>query len=199
MSVFDLLKSNKKQATRQLINAKSIDETGVETYKKEYLVYFLIKPLNIAVLSETNIRSRVLSLMNILKEVEAAEIACINSRETFEENKLYLKQRIAEENNPHVRELLQKDEAFLDRIQIQTASAREFLIMLRFRDRDVDTSEVRISISRIEKMLKEQGFMAKLASKEDIKRIFAVYFVQNLTQVYFDDYNGERWVKADVM
>ena len=125
MSVFDLLKSNKKQATRQLINAKSIDETGIETYKKEYLVYFLIKPLNIAVLSETNIRSRVLSLMNILKEVEAVEIACINSRETFEENKLYLKQRIAEENNPQVRELLQKDEAFLDRIQIQTASARE--------------------------------------------------------------------------
>lgn len=88
-----------------------------------------------------------------------------------------MKKRLEEETEPKVRELLSKDLAFLDRIQIQTASAREFLLILRFYESAADNMDV--------------------AAKEDIKRIFAVYYVQNLTQVYFDDYDGEHWVKGD--
>lgn len=197
MSLLDLLKNKNKKSTRQEIGAKLINSTGVETYKKEYLVYFLIKPSNIAVLSETNIRGKILSLMTVLKEVESIEISCINSRESFEDNKINLKNKLAEEKNPKVRELLEKDQAFLDRIQIQTASAREFLVIIRFRENQSELNDIKAGISRIEKLLKENGFIAKHAGKEDIKRIFAVYFVQNLTQVYFDDYDGERWVKGD--
>ena len=49
----------------------------------------------------------------------------------------------------------------------------------------------------VEKLLKDEGFSARLAGKEDIKRLYAVYFVQNITQVYFDDYDGARFVKGD--
>ena len=52
-------------------------------------------------------------------------------------------------------------------------------------------------ISRITKLLKDSGFSYRLAAKEDIKRLYAVYFVQNITQVYFDDYDGERFVKGE--
>ena len=52
-------------------------------------------------------------------------------------------------------------------------------------------------ISRMEKLLKDEGFTARLAGKEDIKRLYAVYFVQNITQVYFDDYDGARFVKGE--
>ena len=48
-----------------------------------------------------------------------------------------------------------------------------------------------------ETLLKDAGFSYCQASKEDIKRLYAVYFVQNITQVYFDDYDGERFVKED--
>lgn len=131
------------------------------------------------------------------EEVESVEIACINSRETFEDNKNYLKDRLAKENNSKVREIIEKDAAFLDRIQVQTASAREFLIIIRFREKELDDNEIKAGISRIDKLLKDQGFMAKRVDKDDIKRIFAVYFVQNLTQVYFEDYDGERYVMAE--
>jgi hypothetical protein len=40
--------------------------------------------------------------------------------------------------------------------------------------------------------------MAKAAGKEDIKRTFAVYYVQNLTQVYFTDYDGEQYVSGEI-
>ncbi|MDR2903612.1 MAG: hypothetical protein LBU77_03800 [Clostridiales bacterium] len=192
MSLFDAIKSNKKRSSRQEIGANHIEENGVETYNKEFLAYFIVKPLNIAVLSESNIRGKILSLMNLLKEIESMEIACINSRETFEDNKIYFKHRLENERSPKVREILEKDAAFLDRIQIQTASAREFLIILRFKD----NGDINAGLSRMEKLLKDQGFIAKRAEKEDIKRIFAVYFVQNLTQVYFDDYDGERFVHS---
>lgn len=199
MSLRDKLKNSKSKTTRQEIGAKLIDETGVETYKKEYLVYFLVKPSNVAVLSESSIRGKILSLMALLREIEPLEIYCINSRESFENNKNYMKNRLTEEKNAKVREILGKDMAFLDRIQIQTASAREFLIIMRFKETEADSTDVTASISRMEKLLKDQGFQANRSLKEDIKRIFAVYFVQNLTQTYFDDYDGEHWIKEDDM
>lgn len=198
MSVLDFFKKGRR-STRQLIGAKLIENTGVETFKNEYLVYFLIKPTNIAVLSESAVRAKVKAFTNILKELDEMEIACINSRESFEENKNYYIKRLEEEKNPKVRELLKKDLMHLDRIQIQTASAREFMIIKKFAHKDNNPDKIRAETSRINRLLKEQGFIAKIADKEDIKRFFSVYYVQNLTQVYFDDFDGERFVKADLM
>ena len=59
---------------------------------------------------------------------------CLNSRESFEDNKRFLRTRMKEEENPVVRKLLEKDQTHLDRIQVQMATAREFLIMIRLKD-----------------------------------------------------------------
>ena len=59
---------------------------------------------------------------------------------------------------------------------------------------DEKEKEVFPYLSRIEKSLKEQGFSVKRADKEDIKRILAVYFEQNVTTEKFEDFDGERWV-----
>jgi len=177
------------RSTRRLIDAKSLTAHSVQTYSHGEIVYFIIKPINVAVLSQSAIQVKVNGLMNLLKGVESVEILCMDSRESFESNKAVLKARLETEMNDAVRRLLEKDLLFLDQIQIQTASAREFLIGLRF----IKEDDILPSISRVEKLLKEQGFFARLAVKEDLKRIFAVYFTQNMTQVVFDDYDGERW------
>ena len=101
------------------------------------------------------------------------------------------------ENARKYTRLLRQDAKHLDRVQIQTASAREFLFLLRFRDYNPEADDVQTGISRMEKLLKDEGFTARLAGKEDIKRLYAVYFVQNITQVYFDDYDGARFVKGE--
>ena len=49
-------------------------------------------------------------------------------------------------------------------------------------------------LDRIEKSLKEQGFSASRAGSEDIKRIMAVYYEQNVTSEKFEDFDGERWI-----
>lgn len=117
---------------------------------------------------------------------------CLNSRESFENNKQFLKMRMEQEDNPVIRKLLEKDQNHLDRIQVQMATAREFLILIRLKDEK--ESEVFPYLSRIEKSLKEQGFSVRRADKEDIKRLLAVYYEQNVTTEKFEDFDGERWI-----
>lgn len=184
--------AKQKLSTRQLINTKAITDYSLLTYGHGELVYFIIKPTNISVLSEASIAARIYALMTVLKGMAEIEMLCLNSRENFEDNKRFLRNRIEQEDNPTVRKLLEADLTFLDRIQVQMATAREFLIVIRLRDGK--PNEVFPYLNRIEKTLREQGFSVKRAEKEDIKRILAVYFEQNVTTEKFEDFDGERWV-----
>ena len=158
-------------------------------------MYFIVKPTNISVLSEASVGARIYALMTVLKGVAEIEMLCLNSRESFEDNKRFLRSRMEQEENPVVRKLLERDLTHLDRIQVQMATAREFLILLRLKEEK--ESEVFPYLARIEKSLKEQGFSVKRADKEDIKRILAVYYEQNVTTEKFEDFDGERWIIPD--
>jgi len=184
--------AKQKQTTRQLINTKAVTDQSLMTCRGDELVYFIIKPTNISVLSEASISARIYALMTVLKGMAELEFLCLNSRESFEDNKRFLKSRLEQENNPAVRRLLEHDLTHLDRIQVQMATAREFLVAIRLRDEK--ESEVFPYLNRIEKTLREQGFIARRADKEDIKRILAVYFEQNVTTERFEEYDGDRWV-----
>ena len=189
--------SEKKEAkqrasTRQLIGAKAVTDYSLVTYGQGELVYFIVKPSNISVLSEASIGARIYALMTVLKGVAEIEMLCLNSRESFENNKQFLKMRMEQEDNPVIRKLLEKDQNHLDRIQVQMATAREFLILIRLKDEK--ESEVFPYLSRLEQSLKEQGLSVKRADKEDIKRLLAVYYEQNVTTEKFEDFDGERWI-----
>lgn len=195
-------KAGKKEArrrasTRQLIGARALTEYSLVTYGQGEMVYFIVKPSNISVLSEASVSARIYALMTVLKGVAEIEMLCLNSRENFEDNKRFLRERMEREENPTVRRLLEKDQTYLDRIQVQMATAREFLIIVRLKEEK--ESEVFPYLSRIEKSLKEQGFSVKRAEREDIKRILAVYYEQNVTTERFEDFDGERerWIVPD--
>lgn len=191
------IKIGTKKSTREEIGAVNIEPNGVETNKNDFLVYFLVQPDNIAVLSETAVRTKIMALSGVIKGYDCIEFSCINSRENFDSNKNFYKERLEKEHSQKVRELLEKDIAHLDRVQIQTASARKFLFILRFKNYNFESNDVQTGISRMEKLLKDEGFTSRLATKDDIKRLYAVYYVQNITQIYFDDYDGERFVRSD--
>ncbi len=130
--------------------------------------------------------------MTVLKGLAEIEMCCLNSRENFDENKRYLKSKISTEHNYTIRQLLEMDSSFLDQIQVQMATAREFLINIRITNQN--EKEIMPYLNRIEKTLREQGFGVKRANMDDIKRILAVYFEQNVTQEKFENFDGERWV-----
>jgi len=192
MSKKEKQKEKQKLATRQLIGTKAVTDYSLQTYDHGELVFFIIKPSNISVLSEASLSARIYGLMTVLKGMTEIEMLCLNSRENFEDNKRFLRSRMEQEDNPTVRKLLQADLNFLDRIQVQMATAREFLIIIRLKDEK--QSEVFPYLNRIEKTLREQGFSVKRAGNEDIKRLIAVYFEQNVTTEKFEEFDGERWI-----
>jgi len=181
-----------KATTRKLIGIKEIADYSIITYDHGELVYFLIKPSNISVLSEESITARVHALMIVLQGTAEIEMCAYNSRENFDDNKRYLKKRIKNEDNGILSQLLEMDMNHLDEIQIETATSREFAIVIRLGN---NTKKDTISyLNDIEKILKEEGFDSKRASEEDLQRILAVYFEQNVTQETFDKHDGDRWV-----
>lgn len=184
-------KNNPQQSIRQLMGITEITEYSLKTDSSE-TVFFSIKPCNISILSEESLSGKIYSLMSVLKGVSEIEFLCLNSRESFESNKNFLRSRIAKEENPTVRSLLEQDIQYLDHIQAQTATAREFLLVVRIRG--LKDKEIFSHLNRIEKILTENGFTVRRYAREDIKTLLAVYYEQNVTTELFENIDGERWL-----
>ena len=122
--------------------------------KARRLILFLLQPTNVSVLSREGLRARVNALMNVLKGFAEVELLCLNSRESFEHNKQYLTRRIEQEPVPQIRALLEQDLRHLDEIQSRTATAREFMLVIR--PRNIGEREIYPYLSRLEKMIREQ-------------------------------------------
>ena len=61
--------AEKRLSTRQFIGAKEITDYSLVTYGQGELVYFIVKPTNISVLSESSVGARIYALMTVLKGV----------------------------------------------------------------------------------------------------------------------------------
>ena len=164
----------KKEGTRQLIGIQEITDYSLRTMEHGELVFFLIHPTNLSVLSESSLAARIYGLMTVLKGMAELEMLCLNSKENFEDNKKFIQDRVEEEENSAIRKLL------------------EFILVVRLPGEE--EKEVSPYLKRIEKTLNDQGFTTRRANGDDIRRVLAVYFEQNVTTERFEESDGERWV-----
>ena len=179
-------------STQELLGVKSFSRNGIQTDGHGELVYFMITPTNISVLSRVSIGQKVHHLMQLLSAQPDIEIVCTDARENFDDNKLYLDDRAENEPNKKVRDLLLRDKAFLDDIQLQMSTAREFMFAYRLTHESEDGALA--TLNRIEKHISDQGFEVKRANKEDIKRFLSRYF-GHMVEDSIDDVDGERMIK----
>ena len=181
-------------STRQLMGIDQFTENGLKVGRSE-LVYFLIQPDNLSVLSAEGIRGKVVALTDLLRSVESVRLLALDSRESFQNNKDWYRQRMEREANPALRELLRRDAAHLDAIQTTTASAREFALVFEL-DRQKEEN-AHSQVIRLEKSIRDKGFHVRQASQQDLMRLLAVYYQQDVTTDIFDSVDGERWADAD--
>ena len=179
-----------RQTSRQLMGIRQLTDHGAKTAGGE-LVFFMIKPDNLSVLSGEGIRSRVKNLTDLLCGTQEVRLLALDSRESFQRNKDWYRQRLEQEELPALRELLRQDSAHLDEIQTTTASAREFALVFRLDQQSGESDEVQLR--QMEKRIRDQGFHVRLAEEQDVKRLLAVYYQQDVTTDRFEDYDGERW------
>lgn len=183
-------KKKKGNSVQNFMDIRTFTKYGLLTGKGE-LLFYLVTPTNISVLSRANIEIKIRHLMMVLSAVPDIEINCTDSSECFDDNKEYLRGRLGEENNPKVRRLIKKDIEFLDQIQIEMATARQFLFIARCKG--LKPEQVFHSANRIEKVISEQGFEVHRMKKAEIKRFLALYFDASMNGEQMPDVDGEQF------
>ena len=179
-----------RQSTRQLMGIRKLLPHGV-AIPGGSLVFFLIHPDNLSVLSAEGIRQRVTALSNLFRAEEQVEVLGLDSRESFQQNQVYYQTRLEEETTPKIRELLQKDLSYLDEIQTTSASSREFVLVLRMEEQAaLDEGGLR----QKEKSLCDHGISVRLAEEQDVKRLLVSYYLHDADPESLEDVDGERVV-----
>ena len=200
MEMIDMAKKQKQKkrkkgrSVQDFIGIKTFTKYGLATNKGE-LLFYLVSPTNISVLSSVNIEIKIRHLMMVLSAIPDIEINCTDSSECFDDNKSYLQSRLEDEQNPKVRKLLKKDIDFLDGIQAEMATARQFLFIARCKD--LKPEQVFQTANRIEKTISEQGFEVQRMKKADIKRFLALYFDASLDGEQMQDTDCIKFFEAD--
>ena len=187
-------KKKKGRSVQEFLGLKTFTKYGLATDKGE-LIFFQVAPTNISVLSSINIEIKVRHLMMVLSSVPDIEITCTDSSECFDDNKAYLQSRLEEEPNPKVRKILSKDMDFLDGIQVEMATARQFMFITRCRN--MKPEQVFQTANRVERIISDQGFEVKRMKKADIKRFLALYFDASMNGEQMPDSDGEQFYDLD--
>ena len=184
-------KEKKNGASVQtLLGIKTFTDYGLSTNKGE-LLFFLITPSNISVLSTAAVEIKIRQLMLTLSALPDVEIVCTDSSECFDENKAYLIRRREEEPNAKIKKLLGKDLEFLGEIQLEMATARQFMFVARCRN--MNPMQVFNYANTVQKTISEQGFDAHRMTKAEIKRFLALYFDVSLRGEYMPDVDGMQF------
>ena len=187
--------SRKGQSVQDMIGIKSFTDYGLATNRGE-LLFFLVAPTNISVLSKASIETKIYHLMMVLSSLPDIEIVCTDASECFDDNKRYMQDRRAEEKNKKVRSIIAKDVEFLDRIQTEMATARQFLMVARCKN--MKQEQVFHSANEIQKTISGQGFEVRRMKKEDIKRFLALYFDASLNGEQLPDQDGEQYMETGI-
>lgn len=178
--------NTKAGSVQALLGMLEFTEHGIRTSAGE-LVCFRIEPTNISVLSSMLVEQRLNALTDVLK-LPNLEFVCCDSQQNFTANKLYLKKRMSEETTPEIRALLHKDNEFLDNIQSNMATSREFLCILRLK-----ATEGIATITNVEKQLDAHGFFPTRLEKDDLKRLIGRYFGY-YSEIPLPDYDGAQYL-----
>ena len=182
---------NKNGASVQtLLGVKTFSEYGIVTTRGEML-FFHVTPSNISVLSSAAVESKVRQLTLVLSSISDIGILCLDSSECFDENKAYLVRRREEEPNPKIKKLLGKDLKFLNEIQLEMSTSRQFLFFVRCRN--MNAMQVFNYANTIQKTLSEQGFDSHLMTKGEIKRFMALYFGASIQGERLPDVDGAQY------
>ena len=188
------MKQQKKgRSVQELIGIRTFTKYGLMTGRGE-LLFFRVAPINISVLSHANIEVKIRHLMMVLSALPDIEIVCTDSSECFDDNKAYLTARFEAEENDKVKKLIKKDIDFLDTIQVEMATARQFFFVARLKGQK--EKQVFETANRIESKISGEDFEVHRLKKPEIKRILALYFDASMQGDTMPDIDGEQFYEA---
>ncbi|MBR3629174.1 MAG: hypothetical protein IKN55_01705 [Oscillospiraceae bacterium] len=186
--------ARRKTSVQKLLGLETFTKYGIKTDQFEY-AFFQVEPVNISVLSQEHVAAKVQHLMQLLSTVPDLELIAQDDCECFDANKTYIRRQLEQEQNPAVRRLLEQDAAFLDEIQLELSSARQFLFAVRFRKEKEE--QVFSQLGRVSKSIADYGFMAHRLTKPELKRMIALYFGTSISGECIPDVEGADYLQKE--
>ena len=181
------------RSVQELMGIRGFTRYGLATEHGELLL-FRVSPVNISVLSSSNIDVKIHTLQTALTVMPDLEIICTDSCECFDANKAYLRQREREESNACVRRLLHQDGEMLTELQAEMSTARQFVFLRRCFG--LKPEQVLSLVNETHKQLAGAGFEVQRMKKPDIKRFLAIYFGASMDGDRMPDVDGVQYVKG---
>ena len=186
-------KKSKKNSVQELMGVRRFTQYGLQTDAGE-LVFFRVAPNNISVLSHENIELKIRHLQGLLSMHPDMELVCTDSCECFDANREYLRDQSAREGNPKIRTLLGKDREMLTRMQSEMSNAREFYLVMRFRE--LKPEMVFTAVNEAQKRMAEKGFETRRLNKAGLKRFLAIYLDASMDGDKLPDVDGAQYVEG---
>ena len=180
-----------RQTTRQLMGVTRLTEHGAVCGRDE-LLFYLLRPDNLSILSPEGIRGRVRALTGLLQGMASLELLALDSKESFQDNRQFYRQRLEAEDMPAIRGLLVQDRQHLDSVQTTMASSREFCFVLRRRKTDGT-----MNYAPLEQQFRDCGFVVQRAEGQRLLELLAIYFEQDATHEVFSFVDGAQWLTAE--
>ena len=186
-------KKPRGRSVQELMGTRGFTRYGLATEHGE-LLFFRVSPVNISVLSSSNIDVKIHTLQTALTVMPDLEIICTDSCECFDANKAYLRQREREESNACVRRLLHQDGEMLTELQAEMSTARQFVFLRRCSG--LKPEQVLSLVNETHKQLAGAGFEVQRMKKPDIKRFLAIDFGASMDGDRMPDVDGAQYVKG---
>ncbi len=190
MNYKDKRKKKQLETTLDLMDISGIRQDKLMTAEGHTVAFVLVSPVNMSVLGESVVSERISALANVLTTTPELQLLAYNASQSYEANKEYLTQRMQTEKEETVAELDRKDIDYLDDIRITMATGREFALALRFK-KQIPRTQQDQTVKRLLIILSESGFTARLAGEQDLKRILAIYYAQDIYNDTWTDHDGE--------
>ena len=92
-----MLGKKKDESVQELIGFERFTQYGVMVRKHE-LLYFIVQPCNISVMSPENVSLKIIALTNILTAFPELQLSCTDANECFDSNKIHIR-HLAEKKN----------------------------------------------------------------------------------------------------
>ena len=152
-------------------------------------IFYKIEPSNLAVLSEHNVRGKIENLVTLMQEAGQIDMFAMDAKENYSSNRVFISNRIRQERNPKIRDLLKRELRYIKEVESETSTARTFMLVLKIRKGN--ERQCAVELDRFQQIASQSLIRISRYTKEDIKEMLSIYFAHDPNPV--DDFDGSSY------
>lgn len=183
--------NTKPNSSQKLMGGQYITDDGLYVTDTGRFVFWQVEPLNLSVLSPGAISILIQQMTAMLIQCPNLELIATDSARSLDENIIYLKRRIEEEDNMAVKKLLEADLKEISDKSLTANNSRKYIFALRLPNSKSQKQD-NITIRKYSKTMQDFGFRVDQLLKEEIKKLISNFF--DIISDNLPDFDGQQYV-----